>query len=155
MKNPEIILSLCDCDLLEIKWYSLTKGYIVRHSPRGQPGQGKLIYMHRLILARMLGRQLQVGEEVDHKNGTRHDNRRQNLRLATRQQNVSNQTKLHKDNTSGVRGVYWYKPSRKWCARIGHNGTQSNLGYFETKQEAAATYQLAALELFGEFKGLV
>jgi hypothetical protein len=57
----------------------------------------------------------------------------------------------HKNNTSGYKGVSWNKGKKKWESAIRVNGTRKNLGRFNTKEEAAAAYQAAALELHGEF----
>lgn len=87
---------------------------------------------------------------VDHINGIRNDNRWSNLRIATRQQNNSN-VKKRVDNQSGVKGVHWSKPDRKWVAGIRVNGTRYHLGYFSAKADAAQCYNGAAALAFGEF----
>lgn len=83
--------------------------------------------------------------EIDHINGMKADNRLCNLRLATPMQQRAN-AKLNSDNTSGYRGVYWNKKRKKWRAHI----QRDHLGYFATKDEAAAVYALAFNERFGE-----
>lgn len=45
--------------------------------------------------------------------------------------------KISKRNTSGVKGVSFYKNNKKWVAKIGFQGAQHHLGYFDTLQEAA------------------
>jgi HNH endonuclease/AP2 domain len=89
-------------------------------------------------------------EFVDHINRDRTDNRWANLRPATATQNLAN-GKLRSDNTSGYRGVTWYKPYQKWMARILNKGDDHFLGYYDTVEEAAAVYERAAADLFGEF----
>lgn len=105
--------------------------------------------MHRLILG------TSVGMEVDHVNGDGRDNRRVNLRLATHSQNMANQRKRRDGISSRYKGV-WYERRRKrpWRAKIKVRGRQVNLGYFETEEEAAYAYNLAALEHFGGFARL-
>lgn len=44
--------------------------------------------------------------------------------------------KTSSNNTSGVKGVSWYKQSQKWMAKINFKGKQHHLGYFVDKQEA-------------------
>lgn len=82
--------------------------------------------------------------EIDHENGIRHDNRFDNFRIANSMQQRAN-SKLNSDNTSGYRGVYWNKRRKKWRAHI----QREHLGYFTTKEAAAAAYSLAFDERFG------
>jgi hypothetical protein len=89
-------------------------------------------------------------ELIDHANGNPHDNRIANLRIATASQNMAN-TKFRRHNTSGVRGVLWRGDVRKWQALIQVNKKRKHLGYFEDKNEAAAAYQRAYKQFFGEF----
>lgn len=104
------------------------------------------IYMHRVIMERMLGRKLRKGEYVDHKNRNGLDNRECNLRLCTQSQNNAN-TKINKRNKSGCRGVSFNKEKQKWRVQI----QREHLGYFSNLEEAAKTYDEKAIELFGEF----
>ena len=111
---------------------------------------GKTEYLHRTILARILGRELVAGEQVDHIDRDPLNNRRENLRLATGSENMRNLVK-HKDNTSGYKGVYFHKGTRKWQAKIAVNHKQIHLGLFDTPEAAAAAYDTAALVLHGTF----
>jgi len=72
-----------------------------------------------------------------------------NVRWATRHQQIINQ-RLRKTNTSGYRGVYWYARLNKWVAKIGHNGHLVHLGYFYDIKEAALSYDLAAIQCYGD-----
>lgn len=87
---------------------------------------------------------------IDHINGDKTDNRIANLRLATRSQNGANRD-ANKNNTSGVKGVYWARREQKWAANIKVNGKKKHIGYFRNINEAAAAYERAAIEYFGEF----
>ena len=73
--------------------------------------------------------------EIDHINGERDDNRWENLREATREENQHNR-KLTKNNTSGAKGVYRYKRTGKWCAQCMVDGKRQHLGYFANLVEA-------------------
>jgi len=79
---------------------------------------------------------------LDHKDRIRRHNWIDNLREVGQQCNVRN-TGLRSDNTSGVKGTYFYKPTQKWSAHIKENGKNYNLGYFTDFTEAVAT-RLAA-----------
>jgi hypothetical protein len=88
------------------------------------------------------------GLEIDHINGVRDDNRIVNLRLANAVQQRAN-AKVNADSTSGVRGVYWNKRRQKWRAHI----QRQHIGYFESKDAAAAAYAAEFDMRFGaEFK---
>jgi hypothetical protein len=90
---------------------------------------------------------------VDHINGDGLDNRRANLREATHAENMRN-TGVRSDNTSGYKGVHWYKSRKAWQASIKAEGKQLFLGYHSSAESAARAYDAAALELHGEFAGL-
>lgn len=89
--------------------------------------------------------------DVDHINRVKSDNRWVNLRLANRSQNNGNEG-LRPCNTSGYKGVV--KDSFRsgwWRAQICVNGRKRNLGRFERIEDAAAAYDKAAIEGFGEY----
>ena len=78
------------------------------------------------------------------------NNQKHNLRAATQQQNIASQN-IGTKNTSGYKGVSWYKPLQKWHARIKVNYKTKHLGYFSDILDAARAYNQAARELYGEF----
>lgn len=90
------------------------------------------------------------GLVIDHQNGNGLDNRRANIRVATKSQNQWNR-KLNENNSSGIKGVSWNKASKKWHATIKHDGQKINLGFFEHKLDAGHAYNEKAKEVFGEF----
>ena len=101
--------------------------------------------MHRAILS-----PIPKGLEVDHIDGNSLNNQKSNLRPCTRSQNQWN-SRLNSNNTSGVKGVSWYKKRSLWVAHIGVLGKRKTLGYFDEKEAAALAYDNAARSLFGEF----
>jgi len=78
--------------------------------------------------------------EIDHINGDKSDNRLQNLRVVSSQQNKCNR-KIGKHNTSGVMGVIWHRG--KWNARIKVRGKLLSLGYYDKIEDAAAARKRA------------
>lgn len=109
-------------------------------------GGDKRIHMHRLIM--------DFPEmEVDHINGNGLDNRRENLRLATRTQNNRN-NRGHVAATSRFKGVSWSVERQKWFACIGVDGKTIPLGRYADEKEAAQAYNVAAKKLWGDFARL-
>ena len=88
--------------------------------------------------------------QIDHKDTDRANNAWSNLREATHGQNVNN-SGPRKNNTSGFKGVSFFKPKQRWHARIMHEGQLHLLGYFNTPEAAHAAYARKAHELHGEF----
>lgn len=89
-------------------------------------------------------------EEVDHINGNKIDNRISNLRQASRHENARNRG-LQSNNKTGYVGVRKPRGCRRYTATIGINGQQKRLGLFDTAEEAAEAYRIAAASLHGEF----
>jgi hypothetical protein len=138
-----------DADLSELKWYPnvcQNTTYVYRHARYCENPTP----IHRVILARMLQRELSKGEDVDHINNNGLDNRRENLRLASPRQNGFNK-RISRHNTSGYKGVSWEKAKNKWQAYIKPNRKMISLGRFDSIVDAARAYNVAAREHFGEF----
>lgn len=87
--------------------------------------------------------------EVDHRDNDGLNNRRYNLRTCTHVQNMRNTPS--RGNASGLRGVTYYPQRKRWVAYIKISGKQKNLGSFVSADDAAAAYNSAAFEHFGEF----
>lgn len=62
--------------------------------------------------------------------------------------------KLNKNNTSGFRGVSWFKYRNKWHASLWVNYRNIHLGYFSNKLDVAKVYNKNAIKYFGEFARL-
>lgn len=101
---------------------------------------------HQLAWFYMTGRWPK--NEIDHIKSKK--NRFSNLREATHRENMCN-SKLRKDNTSGVKGVHWAKRDKRWFARINVMGKTKFLGYFENLKDAARAYAVASTKYHGAF----
>ena len=104
-------------------WRLTPKGYVQRCN-----GQ----MLHRELLGLVPG----DGLECDHANRNPLDNRRSNLRIATHGQNSLNRGAFT-GSSSRFRSVTWYEARKKWRARVGHEGKEHHLGYFEIELDAA------------------
>lgn len=85
---------------------------------------------------------------IDHRDRNPRNNAWVNLREVTESGNSQNRS-MGKNNTSGIKGVYWHKATGKWQASI-RAGTQRSLGLYDTKEEAAEAYAAAAQLLHGD-----
>jgi len=118
-----------DYDFVKSRTWHFTDGYLYSYN---------LGLLHRELLKE----QLKDGFEVDHINKNRVDNRKSNLRVVTRQQNMYNKSK-YKTNTSGYAGIKWNKRLDKWQAQITHNKKRIHLGVFDDLQEAIKARRIA------------
>jgi len=90
---------------------------------------------------------------VDHINRDPLDNRRENLRIVTQQENCMNLS-MRKTNKSGVSGVHWNKNRNKWVAQITYNYKIIHLGYFDNLEDATKARKDAEIKYFGEFRAM-
>lgn len=145
--NKEFYFDLEDYDKIKDHcWHEGTGGYITTYV------DNKNLSMHRLI---MLNKNdlCNINIDVDHKHGhaTRNDNRKCNLRVATRQENLRNKT-LMSTNSSGFIGVSFRKNRNKWRAYINPDkGSKLSLGHYETFTEAVKARIEGELKYFNDF----
>lgn len=104
-------------------------------------GRRSLIRMHQLIMG---------DRNIDHIFHDGLDNRRSQLRIATRSQQQQN-TRRHADGSSRYKGVRWRKDRGYWQALICKDRKIKTLGSFHNEEDAAKAYDEAAREMFGEF----
>lgn len=105
-------------------------------------------------LAHRIAWALHYGEDadgfIDHINMDKSDNRIENLRLATKSENMLNRG-AQKNNTSGLKGAYYNKRQKSWYSRIKFEGVDKFLGYFAGPEEAHEAYKTASMNIHGEF----
>lgn len=140
---------IVDCDdyALVAQWsWSLYDYHGVEYAQASVNGKCGVM-MHRFLM----GAPPADGLMVDHKNGNGLDNRRDNLRWATPQQNQWNSKAVR--GSSKYKGVSWaYRcPIRPWVAQIRVGKKIVHLGQYATEEEAAAAYDGAARRLRGQY----
>lgn len=91
--------------------------------------------------------------EVDHVNGNRLDNRKENLRIVHKAENQRN-AGLRSDNTSGYKGVTLDKQTGHWKAQCYRRNKRIHIGSFNTAKEAALAYNKVASKEFGVYARL-
>lgn len=131
--------------LSQWKWTAdlAPNGKFYAHRMVKQDSGRRKVRMHQLLCAR-------GPNGVDHKNGDSLDNRRENLRPCSKSQNACNRG-VQRNSTSGFKGVSRRKDNGLWAAYIKHCGKRRHLGLHETKVGAAIAYNIAAIQLHGEF----
>lgn len=137
-----------DPKILSMKWFLQKNGYVVCTLYLGKIGNKyvtKTIYLHRMII------NAKKGFQVDHIDQNKLNNKSENLRICTNQENTRN-TKSRKGSTSKYKGVCWDNETKKWLAQICiGKGKHKNLGRFINEEDAAKAYDAAAKLYHGEF----
>lgn len=129
--------------LSQYRWHASISNHkpLLVYASTTLPG-GRKVSMHRMLLGEPAG-------HVDHKNDNGLDNRRFNLRKATPGQNTAHQKNRSKSPYKGI-----YSRGKVWCASIHQDGRSRHLGTFDSAERAAVAYNVAALEVHGEFARL-
>lgn len=87
---------------------------------------------------------------VDHINGDAFDNRKQNLRICSQQENLLNKSSMITD-TSGFIGISFEPQRNKYSAEIRKGYVRCHLGRFDTLKEAVYARYLAEGMVFQDF----
>jgi len=129
----------------QFKWHAtkFRRAFYACRSSQRVNGKQSTIYLHRFLMPGI--------DEIDHKDGNGLNNQRNNLRAASRAENLQAFRRKWKKTTSKFRGVYWDKHHKLWCAQLRKAGIHFNLGRFVSETDAALAYDAAARKYFGEF----
>lgn len=111
-------------ELMKYKWRYHNEGYAIN---------GRNTLMHRLIL------KTPKGLDTDHINHNRLDNRRSNIRVCTRKENLQDMRRFH--------GGY-HKRGNKFRVQIMRNGNRKTYGYYKTESQAKSAVKKIRLGLF-------
>lgn len=133
-------------DAEDYKWLSKFKWHAVCNEGKFyayRSANNHNVSMHRMIMGEP------KGKVVDHRDGSRLNNRRSNLRICTPAQNTRNRRGWGR--VSKYKGVYFYRRLNKWKAEISFNHRHIHIGYFIDEIDAARAYDKKAKEFFGEF----
>lgn len=128
-------------------WFIVKDGYF-KATYRDETGRKLYIKQSNAVWEHYNG---ELGEEyiIDHINGVVYDNRIENLRKLTSQENCWNK-KIISRNTSGVTGVSYNKRDSLWIAKIGHKSKVYKLGRFVNFEDAVIARLVAEKEYFGD-----
>lgn len=122
-------------------------GYIDSDGYKRTKVNKKLYGTHQIIFLMFYG---YIPQQIDHANRNKLDNRIENLRLATISQNQHNKN-IQKNNTSGIKGVSWYKRLKKWQVQIMVNKKSIHFGHFEDLELAELVITEARQKYHGNF----
>lgn len=136
--NEPFYFDLEDYDLIkDIYWNKTNAGYIRGYKNKKQK------WIHRMVINK------NENEVIDHINRNRLDNRKENLRVCTQQENTFN-SKLSKNNTSGIIGVYLRKDTNSWSSNLMFNREKISLGCYNTKEDAIIARLNGEIKYFGK-----
>ena len=110
-------------------------------------GRRRALRQHRIIYLWFTGEQPDI---LDHINNDRQDNRIENLRPATNQENQRKRPNSGR-NRSGYKGVSWTKSKKKWRACATKDYKHVHLGFYDDPIEAAKAYDKFVTNSYGEF----
>lgn len=131
-------------EVMQYKWCVYTRPYSTNvYVGRNLDGHSHLLHWQ-------IAGKPEPGYVIDHINGRTLDNRACNLRHCTQLQNSQNK-RIHRDNTSGYKGVTLNKQRGKWEAQIKINKKTIRIGAFDSPDRAYQAYCETASKAFGEF----
>lgn len=135
-KNIKFMFDLEDYDKIKKYTWNYSEGYIISHVKNQWE---------------FLGNYILNTNGINYKNENKLDNRKCNLRMATKAETIIATQKIRENNTSGFIGVSWRKNENRWKAYITVNGKQIHLGYFKNKEEAIEARKQGENKYYNEF----
>ena len=102
---------------------------------------------HKIIFSIHYG---YIPKEIDHIDLNKLNNKIENLREATREQNQWNR-KLQSNNSSGIKGVYWHKRDKSWRVQLRFNKKMNYIGSFKDLELAELVASEARSKYHGNF----
>lgn len=125
------------------QWNKETRSFYVMSATHKVDGKYKTAYLHRWIT------DCPKDMVVDHINHDTLDNTDGNLRVVTGHGNMRNQT-AHRNNKTGILGVYWNKREKKYVARLKVNGVVRHFGYFKNIEDAVKARKQAEIKYWNK-----
>ena len=123
--NREMLFDTQDFDFInQHTWFIDDKGYVGTNIKVN--GKYKNAIAHRLLM------NTPVGMETDHRNSITTDNRKKNLLVTTKAENMHNR--------KSAKGYIWNRNKNRWMSYINFNNKRIHLGYYDTEHEARAAY---------------
>lgn len=147
--NKGLVTLIDDSDYLsvaEFNWFATKIGrnlYVQRNTQKPDGSKSRQ-YLHRFLLSEPEG-------DVLHWDGNGLNNQRDNLRSASRKENLWSFQRKRVGASSRYRGVSWDASRNKWQSRLKKEYKTIHLGRFESEEAAARAYDTAAKQFYGEF----
>ena len=108
---------------------------------------GKAYAVHRMVFLYHNG---YLPKVIDHIDNDRTNNKIENLREATQQQNCLNRV-VHSTSRSGHKNVHWGANIKKWVVQLTTNRGRRTIGYYDDLELAAFVAQEAREKYHCEF----
>lgn len=137
------------------QWDVKTQGYYATCTLYlGSDGHGKSKNTTMHLHTYLLNHEHKRGIQIDHINHDMLNNRRSNLRVTTKSENMMNRPQRNRNNKSGYRNVFWNKDAKKWDVWLCKNYQRIHVGMFDDVDEAGIAAEEARNKHYGEFAGL-